>query len=397
MSSTASYGTVVVDGTGVWEYSLDDSNAAVQALPDGETLTDTITFTSDDGTTETQTITITGSNDAADITVTASDTLVTEDDASNNTATGTVSVSDIDTGEGTLVSSTASYGTVVVDGTGVWEYSLDDSNAAVQALPDGETLTDTITFTSDDGTTETQTITITGSNDAADITVTASDTLVTEDDASNNTATGTVSVSDIDTGEGTLVSSTASYGTVVVDGTGVWEYSLDDSNAAVQALPDGETLTDTITFTSDDGTTETQTITITGSNDAADITVTASDTSVTEDDASNNTATGTVSVSDIDTGEGTLVSSTASYGTVVVDGTGVWEYSLDDSNAAVQALPDGETLTDTITFTSDDGTTETQTITITGSNDAADITVTASDTLVTEDDASNNTATGTVS
>ncbi|TYK64123.1 VCBS domain-containing protein, partial [Colwellia echini] len=245
----------------------------------------------------------------------------------------------------------------------------DDSNAAVQALPDGETLTDTITFTSDDGTTETQTITITGSNDAADITVTASDTLVTEDDASNNTATGTVSVSDIDTGEGTLVSSTASYGTVVVDGTGVWEYSLDDSNAAVQALPDGETLTDKITFTSDDGTTETQTITITGSNDAADITVTASDTSVTEDDASNNTATGTVSVSDIDTGEGTLVSSTASYGTVVVDGTGVWEYSLDDSNAAVQALPAGQTLVDTITFTSDDGTTETQTITITGSND----------------------------
>ncbi|TYK64129.1 VCBS domain-containing protein, partial [Colwellia echini] len=306
---------------------------------------------------------------AADITVTASDTSVTEDDASNNTATGTISVFDVDTGEGTLLSSTASYGTVVVDGTGVWEYSLDDSNAAVQALPDGETLTDTITFTSDDGTTETQTITITGSNDAADITVTATDTSVTEDDASNNTATGTVSVSDIDTGEGTLVSSTASYGTVVVDGTGVWEYSLDDSNAAVQALPDGETLTDTITFTSDDGTTETQTITITGSNDAADITVTASDTSVTEDDASNNTATGTVSVSDIDTGEGTLVSSTASYGTVVVDGTGVWEYSLDDSNAAVQALPAGQTLVDTITFTSDDGTTETQTITITGSND----------------------------
>ncbi|TYK66493.1 VCBS domain-containing protein, partial [Colwellia echini] len=218
-----------------------------------------------------------------------------------------------------------------------------------------------------------QTITITGSNDAADITVTATDTSVTEDDASNNTATGTISVFDVDTGEGTLLSSTASYGTVVVDGTGVWEYSLDDSNAAVQALPDGETLTDTITFTSDDGTTETQTITITGSNDAADITVTASDTSVTEDDASNNTAIGTVSVSDIDTGEGTLVSSTASYGTVVVDGTGVWEYSLDDSNAAVQALPAGQTLVDTITFTSDDGTTETQTITINGTDDVPTI------------------------
>ncbi|TYK64630.1 VCBS domain-containing protein, partial [Colwellia echini] len=274
-SGTNDQGYYVLDGTDV---KL--TPAGEVFLNAGNTLPN-ISLTTSDGVSASNTVTTVLVNDAAQITNNTIDSDVIEDDLSN-TAIGTIEIIDEDTGEGTLASSTATYGTVAVDAAGQWTYSLDNNNAAVQALPAGQTLVDTITFTSDDGTTETQTITITGSNDAADITVTASDTLVTEDDASNNTATGTVSVSDIDTGEGTLVSSTASYGTVVVDGTGVWEYSLDDSNAAVQALPDGETLTDTITFTSDDGTTETQTITITGSNDAADITVTASDTSVTE-------------------------------------------------------------------------------------------------------------------
>ncbi len=89
---------------------------------------------------------------------------------------------------------------------------------------------------------------------------------MTEDDAVNNTATGTVAVTDDDTGEGTLSSSTAKYGTVeVVDGN--WTYTLDNSDATVQALADGVTMTDTITFTSDDDTTQTQTVTITGANE----------------------------------------------------------------------------------------------------------------------------------
>jgi VCBS repeat-containing protein len=65
---------VSVDGSGNWTYTLDNSNPAVNALAAGNTLTDTITFTSDDGTAVTQNITITGANDAATITVTAADT-----------------------------------------------------------------------------------------------------------------------------------------------------------------------------------------------------------------------------------------------------------------------------------------------------------------------------------
>ncbi|UTW43351.1 VCBS domain-containing protein [bacterium SCSIO 12844] len=71
------------------------------------------------------------------------------------------------------------------------------------------------------------------------------------------------------------------------------------------ALGDGDTLTDTITVTSDDGTTQDITITITGTNDEPTI---GGDTSgsVTEDAAATLTTSGTLTISDTDTGEARL-------------------------------------------------------------------------------------------
>ncbi|MDP4549221.1 VCBS domain-containing protein, partial [Marinobacter sp. MDS2] len=372
-ASANGYGTVDLDSAGNWTYNLDNSNATVQALAEGQTLTDNFTATSAEGSTQVVNVTITGKDDATNITVTAADSTVTEDDAGNNTATGTVTISDPDTGEGTLASSTANYGTVTVDGSGNWTYALDNSNASVQALAAGETLADTITFTSDDGTTQTQTITITGTNDAA---VIGGDTTAAVSEDGILSDSGTLTISDADSDEAVFVSQTSApstngYGTVDLDSAGNWTYSLDNSNATVQALAEGQTLTDSFTATSADGSTQVVNVTITGKDDATTINLTAADTAVTEDDASNNTANGTVTVTDPDTGQGTLASSAAIYGTVTVDGSGNWTYALDNSNASVQALAAGETLADTITFTSDDGSTQTQNITITGTNDAA--------------------------
>ena len=52
----------------------------------------------------------------------------------------------------------------------------------------------------------------------------------------------------------------------------------------------------------------------------------------------------------------------------------MWTYTLDNSNPAVQALNVGQTLTDTFTVTTVDGTAQLVTITINGANDAAVIT-----------------------
>ena len=49
---------------------------------------------------------------------------------------------------------------------------------------------------------------------------------------------------------------------------------------------------------------------------------------------------------------------------------GVWTYTLDNNNCAVQALNAGGTLTDTFTVTTVDGTAQVVTITINGTNDA---------------------------
>ena len=66
------YGTFTVDGTGKWTYTLNNGDAKVQALTEGQKVTDTITVTVDDGNggtaTQVITVTITGTNDAAVIT-----------------------------------------------------------------------------------------------------------------------------------------------------------------------------------------------------------------------------------------------------------------------------------------------------------------------------------------
>lgn len=67
-----------------------------------------------------------------------------------------------------------------------------------------------------------------------------------------------------------------------------------------------------------------------------------------------------------DAGAWTAETITGAYGSeLVIDEDGVWTYTADNSNAAIQALDTGETLTEVFTVTSNNGTT-TITITING-------------------------------
>ncbi|MDH3667567.1 MAG: VCBS domain-containing protein [Paracoccaceae bacterium] len=384
-------GTFVVQADGNWTYALDNSSAAVQALGAGVTTTDTITVTSADGTdSEVITVTITGVNDTA--TVSGADSgSVTED--GTLIASGSVTVSDVDTGENTvqIVSGGgATYGTydVAVDGT--WTYTLDNSNLTVQGLNAGATLIDNFTVFSADGTgSQLVTITINGTDEANNpATISGNNAgAVTED--GTNSASGLLSVSDPDQGEDTLQPlnqlGDSGLGTFVVQANGNWTYTLDNGSAAVQALTAGEETTDTITVTSADGTdTEVITVTITGTNDVPTITGTTTG-DVTEDGTLG--TSGSLTVNDVDAGESSLipVNQPGTYGTFDVQPNGTWSYLLDNTDPAVQALPAGQTLTDQITVTSLDGTqTETIVVTITGSNDVPVITGTTAG-GVTED------------
>ena len=63
--TASTYGTFTIDAAGVWTYTLDNTNTAVQALNVGQALTDTFTATTVDGTEQLVIITISGRNDAA--------------------------------------------------------------------------------------------------------------------------------------------------------------------------------------------------------------------------------------------------------------------------------------------------------------------------------------------
>ena len=75
-ASAGGYGTFTMTAAGVWTYTLNNANSAVQALDAGKTLTDTFTVTTTDGTSQVVTVTITGSNDAAIISGTTTGTAI---------------------------------------------------------------------------------------------------------------------------------------------------------------------------------------------------------------------------------------------------------------------------------------------------------------------------------
>jgi VCBS repeat-containing protein len=84
------------------------------------------------------------------------------------------------------------------------------------------------------------------------------------------TATGTLTDTDPDDPPNTFTvvsspkKSAGGYGTFTMTAAGVWTYTLDDTNSTVRALNVGDTLTDTFTVTSIDGTPKVVTITIRG-------------------------------------------------------------------------------------------------------------------------------------
>ena len=320
------YGTYTLTAAGVWTYTLDNSNPAVQALSTGDTLTDTFTATTVDGTPQVVTITIHGTDDAAVISGDFAGTVLEAGGVANGTpgiatATGALNAADADsppdwTPVVTLTPGDNGFGSYTLTAAGVWAYTLDDSNATVQALNPDETLTDTFTARTVDGSTQLITITIHGANDTAVITGPVTGAVTEAGGVANGTpgtatATGDLTSTDVDNPndawepDGTLLRGDSGFSTYTVTADGVWTYTLDNSNPAVQALNVGQTLTDTLTAITVDGTEQRVTITINGANDAAVITGTATG-AVTEAGGVANgtpgtpTATGDLNSTDVD-------------------------------------------------------------------------------------------------
>ena len=380
------YGTLTLDASGNYTYTLNNSLPAVQGLGVGESLTETFTFTATDGhggtSSNTLTVTINGTNDLP--TVSAAAASIAEDTAGISGMLPTpVDVDVHDTVTFTPQTNTAGlYGTLSVDAAGNYTYALNNALPAVQGLGVGESLTETFTFSVTDGhggtASNTLTVTINGANDAP--TVSAATASIIEDTASvSGTLPAPVDADIHDTVTFTpQTNAPGGYGTLSVDANGNYTYTLNNSLPAVQGLGVGESLTDTFTFTVTDNhgatASNTLTVTINGANDAP--TVSAATASIIEDTASvSGTLPAPVDADIHDTVTFTpQTNAPGSYGTLTMDASGNYTYTLNNALSAVQGLGVGESLTDTFTFTASDGhggtASSSLTVTINGSNDA---------------------------
>jgi VCBS repeat-containing protein len=185
---------------------------------------------------------------------------------------GTLAISDVDSPAVFVPESNVAgtHGHFSIDISGVWSYV---ASSAFDALNVGDVLTDTFTAVSADGTETSVTVNIHGTNDAAAISGDTSGT-VTEAGISNGggspTATGDVSATDIDNPDNSfLVSSgTSAYGIYSITADGVWTYTLDNNNSVVNALYEGDTLSDSFFVHSIDRTAQQISIAIKGADDS---------------------------------------------------------------------------------------------------------------------------------
>ena len=437
------------NGTINWDYTI--TEAELDFLAAGETVTVVYTITVDDanGGTDTQdvTVTITGANDAPVIAVVDVAGSITEGTTLSDA--GSITFTDLDlTDTSTATEATKSVTTTLTltaaqqtaiedaftisadagntnDGTINWNYTI--TEAELDFLAAGETVTVVYTITVDDanGGTDIQdvTVTITGSTDAPVIAVVDDTGSITEGTTLNDSGsitftdldlTDTPTAAEITKSVTTTLTLTAAQQTAIEDafsispdagnannGTINWDYTI--TEAELDFLAAGETVTVVYTITVDDGNggTDTQdvTVTITGANDAPVIAAVDVVGSITEgatlSDAGSITftdldLTDTPTATEVTKSVTTTLTLTAAQQTAIEDafsispdalnandGTVNWDYTI--AEAGLDFLAAGETVTVVYTITVDDanGGTDTRdvTVTITGANDAPVIAV----------------------
>lgn len=300
------------------------------------------------------------------------------DVSSSNYTDGSTSnlvVFDDDEGEDAFVAQTdtvTSYGFFSITSDGTWIYRLDDSNNDVAILPVGETLTDSFVVTSIDGTEQSMAITINGTHVLSAATFSGEQVASIAYNATSG-ITGTVIVTDANEGEDKATVQTdvaTTYGSFSINEIGVWTYEVNTSDSDVSSLTDNANLTDTVAITSFDGTTSSIVITISGpvvGNVAATF---SGDLARTIGNNITSDVTGNIAVLDLNDGESSIEVQSdfiGLYGSFSIDASGSWSYSLDDSIQAVSDLTGTDTLTESITISSADGTTTELVITITTS------------------------------
>jgi VCBS repeat-containing protein len=385
------YGTLSIDSQGHWQYLVQNSQANIQALTSQTSLHESFVIHTKDGTPQVVNMSIGGTDDNASITGGLGS--VTED--KQTSITGQLSIVDPDANQDHFIATqqTGLFGHLELTSDGSWHYILDNNKPEIQHLNQTEHRQEVFTVRSADGTTHSITIDVEGNNDAPSLQ--AQSHSVDEDGAQ---LSGQMVGKDIDNNAVLTYSIANPIDGLTLSSDG--SYRFDPTNSAYQHLVQGQTQTLTIpvTVTDEHGASTTQNleIAITGTNDGAQITGT--DTGdvyeSTYADRSPDYQRGNIShlwndsihtsgkltIIDQDSGEAHFDNNAphyqyfGQYGRLILQQDGNWSYYADVGNSPVgrkiDALGNGEQLTDTITIRSADGTTHDIVITIHGDNDS---------------------------
>ena len=377
-SVTGSYGTLLIGADGSYSYDLDDTNSTVNALNTGSHLTEIFSYqvTDADGSSSITTLTITinglsdgpptvtitdnngansGQESVAENSTVSSKTFITSAPIglSKITVAGTdVSLAQLNAASGSPITIVTGKGSLTItgfnSGTGEVTYSYDPSGSSKDhSLGD---VTDAVTIGVTDILNQTASGTLSllitdtapiANADTANITEDATPNTTTgnvittgtgADTASADGSTTVVGVAATNTGvnlnsNGTVGSVVnGSYGTLTVAADGSYSYILDNSQATVQALKTGQSITDVFTYTIKDADGSlahaTLTVSVNGANEtpvitAVDVTGTVNETDPTVADNPNTVATesgtylvdsGSVTFDDIDLNDSSTVS-----------------------------------------------------------------------------------------
>jgi len=398
VSGSNTYGSASINATtGEWTYTLSDSDTDTDSLTQDQSASDTFVVRATESTGSsplsvetTVNVGITGTNDAPVISGTSTGS-VTED--GTNIATGTIISSDVDTGDTAAYSGnlTGTYGAFAVNTTtGAWTYTLNNSSSAVQSLNAGETLTETFIVTvkdsQDAADTQDVVITINGADEPNQPPTISGTTTGSVVEDSTSTASGALTASDP---EGvaltySIVSGSNTYGSASINATtGVWTYTLSDSDTDTDSLTQGQSASDAFVVQAIESTGSsplsvetTVNVGITGTNDAPVISGTSTG-SVTEDGASN-TISGSLVNTDPDGPQAawSVGNAQGTYGSIAINQSGQWTYTLDNDDDDLNNLDAGQTATETFELTLDDGSgtsnsgdTQTISVTVNGATD----------------------------
>ena len=178
--------------------------------------------------------------------------------AGAGTTTGQLSVTDPDAGQSAFIEQAAhygTYGTFAITAAGVWTYTADNTNPTVQALLDGEALTETFSVATADGTLTSVTVTILGTHEgpvaSADTGSADENEILSFDVLANDTA-------DIKTliAIGTVAVASANSAIAGIDAAAAFSINSNqimfDPAALFDALAQGDTATVTVAYTMQD-------------------------------------------------------------------------------------------------------------------------------------------------